>query len=400
MRQTGRPTVLVFVGHYLPGCKAGGILRSVENSVDHLHREFEFRIVTRDRDLGDKTPYPKITHRAWQRVGHADVYYLPPDGESLAELRAVVQNTTHELIRLNSFFDPLTVKVLFNRRLGRTGRTPIILSPFGEFAWASLRQKYVKKALFMWVARLIGLYSPVLWHASSELEAEDIKTVMKISPEAIRVVSDLPTVFGAEVPGRPCAAPARDGLRVTFFSRISPEKNLDMALRILNRVRTKVTFDIIGPIENVAYWEKCRRLIEELPAHVKARSLGSITPSQVMETLGQYDVLLLPTGGEAYGHVIAESLTAGTAVLISTNTPWRNLRARGFGWDLPLDDIDPFVRVLDELGLADEEAHQERRRVVRENMRRLLSESSTLEDNRRLYSDALARGGDLRDGGR
>ena len=52
--------VLVFVGHYLPGFKSGGILRSVENSINYLCDEFDFFIVTRNHDIGDTTPYLNI----------------------------------------------------------------------------------------------------------------------------------------------------------------------------------------------------------------------------------------------------------------------------------------------------------------------------------------------------
>jgi len=392
MRRAARPTILVFVGHYIPGYKAGGILRSVENWVNHLHGEFQFRLVTRDRDLGDESPYRDHKPQKWQTVGNASVYYLPPNGESLSHLRALVNSTPHDLIRLNSFFEPLTVKVLFNRRLGRIVRKPIVLSPCGEFAWASLRQKYIKKTLFMWLARLTGIYGPVTWHASSASEADEIANVMKVRREAIRVAVDLPAIYGngSEDAASAEHAPARDDLRVTFFSRISPEKNLDLALKILRQVRTKVTFDIIGPINNAAHWKQCQKLILDLPGHVTARFLGSITPSDVIKTLSQYDLLLLPTGGENYGHVIGESLTAGTPVLISTNTPWRNMKIRGLGWDLPLDDVESFVRVIDELGTADQQTRLEHRRTVKDTMRRLLEDPSGVEANRHLYFEALA----------
>ena len=55
-----KPIILVFIGNYLPGYKAGGILRNIANTVDHLSEEFEFKIVTRDRDLGDEKPYQNI----------------------------------------------------------------------------------------------------------------------------------------------------------------------------------------------------------------------------------------------------------------------------------------------------------------------------------------------------
>ena len=35
----------------------------------------------------------------------------------------------------------------------------------------------------------------------------------------------------------------------------------------------------------------------------------------------EYDLLFLPTKGENFGHVILESMSAGTPVLISDTTP-------------------------------------------------------------------------------
>lgn len=388
-----RPVVLVLVGHYLPGFKAGGILRSVENLVNHLHREFQFLIVTRDRDLGDEVPYPNIKYDEWQTVGNASVYYLVEGDNSLAELLQIVEITPHDLLYLNSFFEPITVRVLWNRKLHGAQRQPILLSPRGEFAWASLRQKHLKKTLFIWLARLTGLYAPVTWHASSAFEADDIAKVMRVPKRKIQLALDLPTIEGTAVS---CAAdfvevPEYTGLRVIFLSRISPEKNLDFALKVLRKVRSRVTFEIVGPVENVEYWEKCQKLRDELPSHVTTRALGSIKPSEVFRTLAQYDLLFFPSGGENYGHVIAEALTVGTSVLTSTNTPWRNLAARNLGWDLPLDDSISFVRVLDEMALEGGRAKLARRKIVRESMRDFLADPSVLEGNRQLFEMALNR---------
>lgn len=393
MSAAAKPVVLVIVGHYVPGFKAGGIIRSVENMVNHLHREFQFLIVTRDRDIGDDAPYPDIKQKTWNTIGNARVYYLAPGTESVSQLRCIVQETAHDLIYFNSFFDPLTVKVLFNRRLGHLGRKPILLNPRGEFGWASLSQKYPKKALFMRLAQLVGLYTPVRWHASSTFEAEDIMNAMNIPRQSIYIALDLPpiTEYGTDCAPGPVSDRGTDGIRVVFLSRIAPEKNLNFALKVLTRVRTKVTFDIIGPIENTACWHECQILVRQLPTHVTARVLGAIKPSEVMKTLSEYDLLFLPSGGEGYGNVIAESLTTGTPVLISTNTPWRNLEDRGLGWDLPLDDMDSFVRVVDELGSARGTDYVERRKMVKENMRQFISDSSLVAQNRELLNVAISR---------
>jgi hypothetical protein len=54
---SARPRVLVLLPTYLPGYLAGGPIRSIANMVDALGDEFEFRIVTSDRDHKARTPY-------------------------------------------------------------------------------------------------------------------------------------------------------------------------------------------------------------------------------------------------------------------------------------------------------------------------------------------------------
>jgi glycosyltransferase involved in cell wall biosynthesis len=54
----------------------------------------------------------------------------------------------------------------------------------------------------------------------------------------------------------------------------------------------------------------------------------------------------LPTQGENFGHAIFEALSAGKPVLISNQTPWRNLTPAKAGWDLSLQQPDHFVQAL------------------------------------------------------
>src|ERR1035441_2951328 len=87
-----RNSVLVLVGTYLPGYKAGGPLRSIANLVATLGQEFHFRIATLDRDLGEKSPYPGIAANQWVRVGQADVHYLQPGLRGLLSLWALLRS--------------------------------------------------------------------------------------------------------------------------------------------------------------------------------------------------------------------------------------------------------------------------------------------------------------------
>lgn len=384
-----KPIILVFTGYYLPGYKAGGILRNVINTIDNLCDEVEFRVITRDRDLGDKIPFSNIKPDEWQGVGNASVYYLPPESNTTKKISQLIANTDHDAIFLTSYFDPLTIKVLLNRALRFDYHKPIIVAPFGEFAWASLRQKLSKKLIFIAFARLLGLYNKVVWRVSSAYEARDLQRIMRPDPGSIRITGDLPIKIDLTSNASSKALNDQIGsgaLRVIFLSRISREKNLNIALKILQKVRARVDFDIFGPTENSSYWRECQELIEDLPTNVTAQYCGNVHPSKVLDVFGCYDLFLFPTGGEAYGNVIAESLTAGTPVLISTNTPWRNLVQAGLGWDVDLKYLDSYVDVIEQLALQSESQRLMAREVVRKCIRDRLFDADVLESNRRLFN--------------
>jgi glycosyltransferase involved in cell wall biosynthesis len=57
--------------------------------------------------------------------------------------------------------------------------------------------------------------------------------------------------------------------------------------------------------------------------------------------------MLLPTRNENFGYVILEALLAGCPVILSDQTPWRDLDEKQAGWVIPLGDEAGFVRALD-----------------------------------------------------
>ena len=60
--------ILCFVGHYLPGYRSGGPIRSISNLVENLGDEFKIHIICSDRDLSDKEPYANINTNTWKTV--------------------------------------------------------------------------------------------------------------------------------------------------------------------------------------------------------------------------------------------------------------------------------------------------------------------------------------------
>lgn len=350
--QRGR--ILVLADHYLPGYRAGGPIKSLRNLVATLGEEYEIRIVTRDRDLRSPTPYTGTARRQWVEMGGAKVFYLPPGLRGMVRLLGLLRRTPHGLLYLQSLFSwPFTLWPLLLRRLGLIADVPILLAPRGELSPGALRLKPRKKRMFLRIARIMGLYDDVVWQASSEEEKSHLRTELGV--EEIHIGPNIP-VNGDTGKREPKET---NSLRILFLSRISRKKNLDFALRIVGSLDVPSRMTIVGPVEDETYWRECRAAVDSLPDRVTVEFVGPIPPDRIDQAYLTHDVLFLPTLGENYGWVIAEALSAGCPVLISDQTPWRDLERHGVGWDLPLSAPPRFVEALRTVyGMTDDQHRQ------------------------------------------
>lgn len=385
-----RPIILTFVRYYLPGYKSGGPVQTIANMVEALGDEFEFRIVTSDRDFLDVAPYSGITLDAWMAVRKAWVYYVSPGRRGLFAWARLMGETPHDVLYLNSLFDPVyTLLPLLVRRLARSQMKPVVVAPRGEFSPGALGLKRWKKEPFLAIAQIAGLYRNVLWHASTEDEAQLIRRQFGGAARMI-TARNLPAMAGPQL--KSCEAIDAPGpLRIVFLSRISRMKNLDYALGVLAKTRVPIQFDIWGTLEDPAYWKQCQEQIQALPENVAARYRGVADHSEVIKILASYDLFFLPTRGENYGHVIAEAFSAGTPVLLSDQTPWRNLRREGVGWDLPLENGEAtFLEAIEETFHKVRLEKVAWRQRVLDFARERLNDPSLLEANRALFLHAVA----------
>lgn len=378
--------ILIFVPNYFPGYLSGGIARTILNTTAWLGDEFEFLVATRDRDLGSDEPYPEIRYGAWTSLGRARVRYLAPHELSFGRLEAFINSVDYDVLHLNSFFDSVfTIRLLLLRRLGRIDPPAVILSPRGEFVPGPLAIKYRKKRLYVGLSKRLRFYKKIVWHASSEHEADGIAKALDVPVASVLIALDLPVRDRAAVATDDTGS---DRLRVVFLSRITREKNLDGALRILQRVKSAISFDIVGPQGDPEYWAECQSALARLPSNVRATYVGPIPPERVFETLGRYDLFFFPTHGENYGHVVAEAISVGTRVLVSQFTPWRNLEADGLGWDVDLNDAARFAEIIDLLATQPAPDRAAVRESVRKSAMLRLSDPHALEQNRKLFAHA------------
>ncbi len=381
--------VLIAIAHYQPGWKFGGPTRTIANLVDGLGEAFSFHILTSDRDFGDDVPFSEITPDAWLPVGKATVRYMAPRNRSLTKIAQLLRETPYELLYLNSFFNPrFTIALLVARRLGLAPPRPVVLAPRGEFSSGAIALKARKKQAWIAFSKAVGLYANIVWQASTEAEADDIRRVMGSVARIIYVAPHLPRPATA-VSASPLIRDAGDPLRVVFLSRISPMKNLHFALRTLAQVRTPIRFTVYGPKEDAAYWRSCEAIIETLPDHIQVTYGGFVPSERVIEALSKHNLFFLPTLGENYGHVIIEALQAGLPVLISDQTPWRNLEVMGIGRDAPLDAPAAFADFIETVATMSDKEHAAMRARVRAHAYTLSESDQALEANRNMFLAAL-----------
>ncbi len=337
--------VIMFADYFLPGYRAGGPIRSLAGLVERLSDEFNFSIVTSDRDAGSTKPFEGVPIGQWTNILGARILYLPPSDRRIGRIAALLRHTPHDVLYINSLFSKdFGIKPLLLRRAGLIPRVSTILAPRGELSSAALRLGWAKKRAYLMLARGSGVYRHAIWQASSLHEQQVIRRYAGPSATVL-VAPNLPPVsFEASPPvERLRAGP----LRIVFLARIVPMKNLEGALRMFARVRQRAILDIVGPIEDEKYWERCKQLIQGLPAHLQARHYGVVSPQDVGALIAGYDLYFLPSLGENFGVTIFEALAAGVPVLISDRTPWRGLEKAGAGWDLPLHDESAFPRIIE-----------------------------------------------------
>lgn len=383
-----RPVILTFAGHYVPGYKAGGPIRTLVNIVDRLGDAFDFRIVTADRDLGDDKPFEGIQTGVWTWQGKARVFYKSPGIAAWLRLLESTESREPDLIYLNGIFSGRSsISPILHQRAGLLDKAPLLLAPRGEFSPGALSIKRWKKHVFISACRCLGLYQGIHFQASSLNEASDITRTL--GPVSIHVAPDLTGRSSLNLGARPLRE-AHTPFRLVHLARISPIKNLLGAIAVLARLgNLPVAFDIYGVVEDAEYWSRCRAEIAKLPQNVRVRFLGPIKPNQVESVLSDYDAFLFPTLGENYGHAIREALSAGLPVLISDRTPWRGLEARSAGADLPLDDLELFAERIRIWAALPADRAQVMRAAARALGDDPAAAEAAVEANRRMFFTAL-----------
>ncbi|MGN6516061.1 MAG: glycosyltransferase family 4 protein [Rhizomicrobium sp.] len=352
--------------------------------------EFEFFVISRDRDAGESAPFSNVLAGKWLDVDGARIRYLDPREQRLSMVRTLIRDTPHELIHLNSVVSlPFAAYPALVRRFNLASPAPVLVSPHGEMARGALSNKRLRKSLYLLGADAVRLFGDATWHAATVEEEADIRRVWGTRAK-IEVAPVLPPqlpFFSAPTAHSP---KVQGALRAVFFARVDRMKNLEFAIDLVSSVEN-VTLDICGPIGQPDYWAECQKRIATSARPQAFRYIGDMRPENVTAALSKYEVLLLPSQNESFGYAILEALAVGCPVLISDRTPWKALEAVGVGFDVPLDRPELFRARLEQLRNLDEPAHREIRSRGIGYARDYIANSPARDAMLAIYRRAMAR---------
>jgi len=329
--------ILCFVEYYLPGHKSGGPVRTIANFVEYFGDDYEISIICLDRDYLDKEPYHNKDLNKWHIVGKARVFYMSKKTINFKSMTNILNNTSYDLLYLNSFFSyEFTILPLLIRKISLAPSIiPCIIAPRGMLSSNATKLKFTKKIIFLFFANFIGLYRDLFFQASNISEENDIKRNIKNINPKILVAPNLTTVSLINI--SEIKVDKKGVLRLVFLSRISPMKNLDFLLRSIAKVTNPIDLVIYGNKEDYNYFKKCLNLKKQLPKNIQVSIKDHIRNELVQKVLVKYDLFVLPTRGENFGHVILESLASGIPVLVSDKVFWQTDNDGGIK-TLPLDE--------------------------------------------------------------
>jgi glycosyltransferase involved in cell wall biosynthesis len=328
-----RLRIVISSDWFPPAYRAGGPIRSAFNLCALLSEHHDIWVVTGSHDLGAEKAL-EVAKDRWNAIQINDasiqVRYCSQGTLDRRLWSQLLDEISPDVLHLNSMFSKdytlIPLRIARSRKFLR-----VVLAPRGMLGEAALSIKPLKKRIFLSIARMMGLFRGVIWHASTSKEVSEVRTHF-ISAD-VRTAQNLPAAFPSENPNRPVGH-----WKIVVIGRIHRVKNLDFGLKALLKASSNrsVLLDFIGPLEDENYQKELADVVRA-QEDVKVRFLGGIPPTELPEHLQAAHFLLSSTTQENFGHSIVEAWAHGCPVLISDRTPWLQLQEKGIGWDLPLD---------------------------------------------------------------
>ncbi|WP_442590254.1 XrtY-associated glycosyltransferase XYAG1 [Pedobacter sp. AW31-3R] len=189
---------------------------------------------------------------------------------------------------------------------------PVVLSPRGTLSPYSFscRHVQIKKMFHQWLGR--PLLNRCFIHVTAEREHMAISAILR--PKGIFTLYNFVKLSPADV------ATVQQGsavLKLLFFSRIDQKKGLELLFKALATAVFPYELTIAGSAE-ADYIEELKQLSKYYQIEKHIKWIGFVATGK-FNLLAAHEVLVLPSYDENFANVVIESLSVGTAVLLTEN---------------------------------------------------------------------------------
>ena len=219
---------------------------------------------------------------------------------------------------------------LFSCLIALVRNVPVVVSPRGTLSPYSFKNKNIGKKWL--IHHLLGkpLLNRCHIHVTSNRESEAINTLIK--PKSMINLSNF-VKLPATLPG---SAQSLAIFKLIFLSRIEEKKGLDILINALSLLNFPYSLTIAGNGDNM-YVDELKALVKKNGDEADVYWIGFQNDNK-FELLAQHHLLVLPSYDENFGNVIIESLSQGTAVLISPFVGLNDyVSQNNFGWECELN---------------------------------------------------------------
>jgi glycosyltransferase involved in cell wall biosynthesis len=326
-------SALIYINYFYPGFNSGGQAKTINNLVDLIDNKVKFKIVTRNHDFNSKEKYNLSPNQELNYKSKAKIIYSN-QGFSFKMMNKMEENFDN--IIHCGFFEPFSIrnflKLIFFNSLKR-----YIILPMGVFSPGAIKYKKIKKKIYIFFFNFFKLYKKVIFAFSSKEELDDALIHIKKIPNYFFLL-DIPSIQTKP------RIRINKSPKVIFLSRIHPKKNLDYAIRILDKLNKNITLNIYGPLEDKVYWELCKKTLNDSSNITKWKYCGITNNRNTSKVFSKHDFFIFPTRGENFGHVIFESMINGCIPITSNLTPWTQFFMNRLDFSCNLNDINCFIQ--------------------------------------------------------
>lgn len=347
--------VLIVTPGFYPAKTYGGPVVSIKNLIDALGNEINFYILTSNHELKQSKAIVGLPEGFSQR-GKAKICYISDKAMNEAFFKNVIDEVNPDCIYINAIFHKLLSVPMI--KLSKKRNIRCIIAPRGGLCENAMRFSKYKKLLYIqYLKATMG--KNICFQSTSDEESTAIRHFFGAEVE-MKELTNLPREIDLDA-NKYRISKQKGEIRIIFFSRIHPKKNLKYALEVILNAKCRCQFDIYGPIEKEEYWNECKNVISGMPENVKVNYCGYLENDDLQRVMGKYDLFFFPTLSENFGHVIAEAISEKCNVLLSDNTPWNDINNQTFGRAFSLSQKEKFCDYIEQIASLSEDDIQQQR---------------------------------------